>query len=103
MIKEVEKPKDQIPVFFLSGFFSMLLISGVADGIIFNPNVNSYVSLLAGVFSLVLFMVVLKKTMPRCPNCTQGIYSVIELKGYPLVLKSWSGKNCWGCGAKYKT
>ncbi|GAA5315175.1 MAG: hypothetical protein AseanaTS_03790 [Candidatus Pelagadaptatus aseana] len=52
--------------------------------------------------SLLMFMV-LRWFSPRCPNCGQGLYSVIEINKYPIMVKSFIGKNCGGCGAKLKT
>ena len=46
---------------------------------------------------------VLRWFSPRCPNCGQGLYSVIEINKYPIMVKNWIGKNCGGCGAKLKT
>ena len=47
--------------------------------------------------------VLLRYLSPRCPNCNQGLYSIVEINKYPVVVKTWIGKNCWGCGAKLKT
>ncbi len=40
---------------------------------------------------------------PRCPNCGQGLYSLAEIGKYPIIVKTWIGKKCCGCGAKLKT
>lgn len=103
MSKEVDKPKEQIPVFFFSGFIVMFIFAGLADGVIFNPKVNGITSLIVGLLFILFFSIVLKKTIPRCPSCNYGIYSLVEKKGYPLVLKPWSGNKCGSCGAKFKT
>jgi hypothetical protein len=103
MCKEVDKPKEQRPLFFFSGFIVMFVFAGLADGVFFNPNVNGLISLIAGLLFIVFFGLVLKQTIPRCPSCNHGIYSLVEKKGYPLVLKPCSGDKCNGCGAKFKT
>lgn len=56
-----------------------------------------FVVLVLGMF------IVLKLFSPRCPNCGQGIYSIVEIKGFPIAVKNWASKNCGGCGAKFKT
>ena len=67
-----------------------------------------YVGLTGGLRILVsalwvpAFLEVIKRYTPRCPNCKQSLYAVVEYKGYPIVCKSSAGKNCWGCGAKFK-
>ncbi|WP_460242356.1 hypothetical protein [Aurantivibrio infirmus] len=48
-------------------------------------------------------LILLRYLSPRCPSCKQGLYSVVEIKKYPVVVKTWIGKHCWGCGAKLKT
>ncbi len=45
-----------------------------------------------------LFFVLLRFISPRCPNCGLGIYSIFEIKKFPILIKQWSGKNCEGCG-----
>lgn len=99
---EVDKPKEQMPVFFFSGFIVLCIFLGLADGIIFNPKVNSITSLVIGLLFVVFFAYVLKKTIPRCPSCNHGIYSLVEMYNFPLVLKPWSGDKCRSCGAKFK-
>jgi len=48
-------------------------------------------------------LIIFRYLSPRCTNCGLGVLSLIEIKKYPIVLKTWGGKNCWGCGAKLKT
>jgi hypothetical protein len=50
------------------------------------------------VIALFVWMYVLTKFIPRCPNCGLGLFSIIEIGRVPVVLKSWVGNQCPGCG-----
>lgn len=40
---------------------------------------------------------------PRCPSCGRGLYSIIEFRKFPILIKSRIGKSCLGCGARLRT
>lgn len=54
-------------------------------------------------FTFAFFMVIgYRHIVPRCPSCGLGLYSLTEYNGYPLIVKTWIGKNCAVCGARFK-
>ena len=53
-----------------------------------------------GLVSLVLWLTYLKKTIPKCPKCGLGLFSIIEIFRIPILGKSWVGTHCSGCGTK---
>ena len=52
---------------------------------------------------VIIFMLLIKKLTPRCPYCGMGRFSVFEIKGFPIIVKSWRGKSCLRCDARVKT
>lgn len=48
-------------------------------------------------------LLLLRLISPRCPSCGRGLYSIIEFKKFPILIKSWIGKSCLGCGARLRT
>ena len=101
--KEMKELKSKIGMFWLAfilyGILSVNLLSLCFKKFIFGiPAV--YIAALGIIIGVnILF----RYLSPRCPNCGHGLYSAIEIKKYPVVLKSWISKNCYGCGAKLKT
>ena len=45
---------------------------------------------------------VLIKLIPRCPHCGLGYFSVVEIKRFPILARSWVGSHCAGCGKELK-
>lgn len=45
---------------------------------------------------------VLVRFLPRCPNCGLGYFSMLEVKRFPVIAKSWVGSHCYGCGKELK-
>ena len=41
---------------------------------------------------------VLMRFIPRCPNCGLGYFSMVEIGRFPVLVKSWVGTHCYGCG-----
>jgi hypothetical protein len=48
--------------------------------------------------SILGWFYLLYKFSPRCQNCGQGIYSVIEVGRVPLVVRWPHGEKCLSCG-----
>lgn len=55
-------------------------------------------SLIVFVMGATLWLYVVIRLIPRCPNCGLGLFSVVEIGRVPVIVKSWVGKNCYGCG-----
>jgi hypothetical protein len=49
----------------------------------------------------IIWLVVLAKFLPRCPQCGLGVFSYFEIAKIPVIVRSWVGSNCSRCGEKY--
>jgi len=58
--------------------------------------------LMLGLVLGALWLVILVKAIPRCPKCGTGLFSFVEFYRFPIIMRSWVGKTCSGCGAPLK-
>ena len=54
------------------------------------------------ILSASAWFTVLVRFVPRCPNCGLGYFSMLEIKRFPVIAKSWVGSHCYGCGKELK-
>ena len=52
-----------------------------------------------GLVMVVSWLIYITKAIPRCPKCGMGLFSVLEIRHVPVIVKSWIGPRCSGCGA----
>lgn len=60
------------------------------------------VQYILGFIYFLINIYLLRFEQPRCPNCDFGIYSLIEVKKYPIFLTSMSPGACAKCNAIFK-
>ncbi len=51
---------------------------------------------------IVFWFLILIKLIPKCSKCGMGMFSIVELGYFPVILKPWVGTNCAGCGESLK-
>jgi len=44
------------------------------------------------------WLYVITKMIPKCPKCGYGLFSVIEVRNIPIIVRSWVASHCSGCG-----
>lgn len=42
----------------------------------------------------------LRLFIPRCSKCGLGVFSIVEVAKFPIIVKSWVGAKCFRCGEK---
>lgn len=42
----------------------------------------------------------LRLFIPRCPKCGMGVFSIVEVAKFPIIVKSWVSSKCFECGEK---
>ena len=50
----------------------------------------------------VTWFVYLTLAIPRCHKCGYGVFSILEIKRVPIIVKSWVSDNCSNCGVELK-
>ncbi len=40
------------------------------------------------------------KKIRRCEICGYGLFSIIEIRNIPIILRSWVASHCSGCGKR---
>ena len=55
-----------------------------------------------GILAIFLWLTYVTKVIPRRPKCGMGLFSIIEIKHVPVVMKSWLGNSCSKCGHSLK-
>lgn len=75
------------------GCFAALLATVLPKAVAGFPS-----ALMIAASGALMFMYVLTRFIPRCRNCGYGLFSVLEIGRVPVVVKSWVGHRCSGCG-----
>lgn len=75
-------------------FITVMVLLGVVPPTIFGVSSALLVSALAGF----AFVAVIYRFVPRCTLCGLGYFSLVELGGVPIIMKSWVGARCVRCG-----
>jgi hypothetical protein len=84
------------------GLFALFVITFVSSMVLPQEILGLPKSLVLFVVAVVIWYALLVKAMPRCPNCGMGLFSIIEIGRFPVVLRSWVGDTCSKCGAPLK-
>ena len=84
------------------GLFSLLAVSGTLYELL-PSSVGGLPkgAVIAGI-ALPIWLLLLIKMVPRCPNCGMGLFSILEISRVPIIVRSWVGDSCSGCGATLK-
>jgi len=101
-IKEFEQLKPKFFKFFVLEAICFVaicvLVFNFPEIYIFGSSTQLIFIVLVTITSIAIY----RHFAPRCPKCNYGVYSVVEIGNYPIIVKSWVGKRCFHCGAQFK-
>jgi hypothetical protein len=99
---DADRIKPKAYAIMYSGILGLFLLAFILNTLL--PTVVVGISrffaigMIMGLFWFSFYII----AVPRCPKCGLGLFSVIEIKKVPIIVKSWVGNHCFGCGVEVK-
>ncbi len=84
------------------GLIIMLILAVSLSAALPDEMYNIPKFIIVGLVTLFAWFIYLTKVIPRCHKCGYGVFSVLEIKGVPILAKATVSEHCSNCGAILK-